>query len=845
MRESESLSEAERLFVALLEATLSDQKPNLAGLCDARPDLAQELRSIESGYRCAHDAFDDARRQVDDVDRSIASTRYEVRGEIARGGMGTVLEVWDRELRRVLAMKVLRSPARGGKGVRTRLESERQRSRLLNEAQILAQLDHPGILPVHEIGVNEEGKHFFTMPLVQGRDLAEVVAMIRSGEQGWSITRAAASVLKVCEAMAYAHERGLVHRDLKPHNVMVGRFGETYVMDWGLAKARGRPDVVDIRIREVPVSSGAGLGGGDDPVHSIQTVRRDEADENSLSPLRTYDGDLVGTPAYMAPEQAEGRIADVEERTDVYGVGALLYHLLGGSAPYSDRRLPDQRAMLHAVRTSSPTSLGILAPEAPPELRAIAEMAMQRDPAERYPSMREMADDLRAWLEGRVVQAHQTGLAAEMVKWAGRHRLAASLLAALLVFGVASIVVVTLLYDKSQERRIAALTAQADSMRRQAATMPISPAGLWAESFSDQFDDGILDRRWVIRGNPDRVEERDGSLYLESSNEQSPGIAMDPHVNVLWGDFDVEIDYALENFTVGALPLSERIAGITVDELTRTGLDQLIQLSRHAERDSLVTPGIEQSLRVIEGGGRRQDVCGEHVSSSGAWRIRRDGSTISLFCGPRPWKPLRQAEATEGGVVLRVFTRDYYIDDPFLLRLDTLVLRSYPPVPRPMDTELREDFSDGALDPRLMIWTDAGIVAPLDGMMYMEKLEGCTGSIHVGLNRDRHALVGDFEVSLSLRPRRGPPVRRGPVHLCASASQLRTVSRSRRSTSPGARADARSRPGIIGGKGAWRSRAPQAASVCSGVVRTSTRRSSERTAGRTSSSAPRSTVHRG
>src|SRR4026209_865518 len=168
----------------------------------------------------------------------------------------------------------------------TNSTSPRQVARFLEEAQVTGQLDHPGIVPVHDLGVDGDGRVFFTMRLGVGRDLREVIELARTEPEGWSVPRALEVLLKVCDAVAFAHSRGVVHRDLKPSDVRVGSFGEVYVMDWGLAFVGGGPEAAD---------------GG------VETERAGARSLESDSPLLTRHGDVIGTPSYIAPEQAEGR----------------------------------------------------------------------------------------------------------------------------------------------------------------------------------------------------------------------------------------------------------------------------------------------------------------------------------------------------------------------------------------------------------------------------------------------------------------------------------------------------------------------------------------------------------
>ncbi|MCA8960062.1 MAG: SUMF1/EgtB/PvdO family nonheme iron enzyme [Planctomycetes bacterium] len=349
------------------------------------------------------------------VDR--VATRYLDRGEIARGGMGAIRRVWDDDLRRELAMKVALERVANDPVVL---------GRFLEEAQITGQLEHPGIVPVHEIGFDAEGRLYFTMRLVRGHDLRTIFQWVREGHRDWSLTRALNVILRVCEAVAYAHSRKVIHRDLKPANVMVGSFGEVYVMDWGLAKVRGSDETAPHRGVAEP-------GALDSADATVMTDRRAETRGVESSPLLTEAGAVVGTPAFMAPEQARGELEQVDARTDVYAVGALLYSLLTGRMPFVDPGdTPTAADVIARVRESSPTPIQQIDRRLPSELVAICEKAMSRDRDERYPDMLAMRDDLRAYLEQRVVRAHRTGPWAEFVKWVQRNRGLAIALASLL-----------------------------------------------------------------------------------------------------------------------------------------------------------------------------------------------------------------------------------------------------------------------------------------------------------------------------------------------------------------------------------------------------------------------------
>jgi len=233
--------------------------------------------------------------------------RYEVRGEIGRGGMGVVLAARDRDLGRDVALKLLASKYRSNREVVRRF---------VEEAQIGGQLQHPGIVPIFEIGTSSDGRPFFSMKMIQGQTLARLLRERGLPRDEWP--RLLGIFEQVCQTLSYAHSLGVIHRDLKPSNVMVGRFGEVQVMDWGLAKVL-HPGV---RRQE------AGEHGAAEPEEAIHTLRSDADGEASRAGL------ALGTPSYMAPEQARGERDRVDKRTDVFGLGAILCEILTGAPPF-------------------------------------------------------------------------------------------------------------------------------------------------------------------------------------------------------------------------------------------------------------------------------------------------------------------------------------------------------------------------------------------------------------------------------------------------------------------------------------------------------------------------------
>ncbi len=357
--------------------------------------------------------------RLKELSQRNTEVRFEQRGEVARGGMGAIYEVFDRDLRRTVAMKVALGPVASDSASSSATPLPAL-SRFIEEAQVTGQLDHPGVVPVHELGLGTDGRVYFTMKMVDGRTLAETLAEIPQGEGTPITAQLIAMLVRVCETMSFAHDHGVVHRDLKPANVMIGRYGEVYVMDWGLARAEWLSHVHDVRLRE----------SGGVPSQRMDTDRKDLRSRTASSPLVTMDGAVVGTPYYMPPEQARGEVDKVGPASDIYSLGAILYQMLCGEAPYRQKsKSPNPHSVLKKVRRQPPLEVERLAPHAPAELVSICERAMAREPDDRYPNMGALAADLGAWLDGRVVDAHGGGLAVQLRKWVLRNRHLAAALA--------------------------------------------------------------------------------------------------------------------------------------------------------------------------------------------------------------------------------------------------------------------------------------------------------------------------------------------------------------------------------------------------------------------------------
>jgi serine/threonine protein kinase/Tfp pilus assembly protein PilF len=364
--------------------------------------------------------------------------QYRVVSELGRGGMGRVLEAVDEPLGRRVAVKTLLMPP-SDKDVRCQ--------RFLEEARIAGRLEHPGIAPVYNLGRAADGNLYFSMKLVSGRNLEEILKDRQSGNRAvlreYTLSRLLSLFERIVETVAYAHSQGVLHRDLKPANVMIGAHGEVWVLDWGLAKTLGKKEPTPVQ----PVAAAPPPAGANADL--------------------TVAGSLVGTPQYMAPEQAKGTALDL--RTDVFGLGGILYKVLTGQAPNQG---PDY------MGTVMNAALGEIVPvrscaggrRAPAALAAIAMKCLATKPEDRYASADELLSDLRAYLAGEAVKAHAEGTLGRLLRLAIKHRRAAIFcgsLAVLLLVGWT--LAATVIAAKDRQALAAERQAKDAELARQAA----------------------------------------------------------------------------------------------------------------------------------------------------------------------------------------------------------------------------------------------------------------------------------------------------------------------------------------------------------------------------------------
>jgi serine/threonine-protein kinase len=307
----------------------------------------------------------------------------------AEGGLGRVFVARDQDLQREVALKEVRPGL---------ADNPHVRQRFLREAQVTGQLEHPNIVPVYELVCRTTGEEpFYVMRLVRGQTLDGAIEAYQQRraahkDDPLELRRLLAAFSTVCQALGYAHSRGVLHRDLKPENIVLGDFGEVVVLDWGLARVRGEPSPGEDQ--PGPIAAPAGTG-------------------------HTEAGSLLGTPSYMAPEQALVRLDLVDERTDIYGLGGILFTILTGQAPHADAC--DSHTLAERAQGPSPRTRA-LNPAAPPALDAICAQAMAVDRAERYPSAAALAEDVQRYLADEPVSAWREPRLTRAARWMRRHR---------------------------------------------------------------------------------------------------------------------------------------------------------------------------------------------------------------------------------------------------------------------------------------------------------------------------------------------------------------------------------------------------------------------------------------
>jgi serine/threonine-protein kinase len=378
----------------------------LAGVADpvVRETLSQVLGEWHAGAAPSAESTSAYQPQATPCERYVLLRPY------AQGGLGEVFVARDEELHRDVALKQIQARY---------AQDPVSRARFVLEAEVTGNLEHPGIVPVYGFGQYGDGRPYYAMRFVRGDSLKEAIRRFHetgpagAGRQALELRKLLGAFVAVCQAIQYAHSRGVLHRDLKPDNIMLGKFGETLVVDWGLAKPLDRPDAdAERSLADRPLRpESAGVGA------------------------QTVAGSAVGTPVYMSPEQAEGQLEQVTSASDVYSLGATLYCLLTGRAPFSGATAD----VLRQVRAGDFPPPRTVSAHVPGALEAICLKAMAVRPQDRYPSARAVAEELEHWLADEPVAAYREPVLARLGRWGRRHRTLVAGAAALLLTAVVTL----------------------------------------------------------------------------------------------------------------------------------------------------------------------------------------------------------------------------------------------------------------------------------------------------------------------------------------------------------------------------------------------------------------------
>ncbi len=397
------------------EATLLDQdRAQTLGFIASTTDATTVPRGIGPEEQVCALGVEDAERY----------TLVRLHGE---GGVGRVWLARDEKLGREVALKEL-NPTKA-------LEASAQ-FRFVDEARVTGQLQHPGIVPVYELSRRLlDQRPFYTMRFLQGQTLTEAVddyhkLRLAGKSSALELRELLGAFLAVCQVIAYAHSRGVLHRDLKGQNIVMGDFGEVMVLDWGLAKVIGQDS-------SVQPSTNASDGPG------RLSLTRDDSEE------KTMEGSVLGTPGYMSPEQAEGRLKELDQRTDVYGLGAILYHVLTGEAPFTGATAS---SILARVIQEPPTPPRRHVVTVAPELEAICLKCLSKKPSDRYLSASELANDIRNYLADEPVTAYSEPWTRRIRRWLGQHRTFATAAAATLLVATVSLAIAAILLGAANDR---------------------------------------------------------------------------------------------------------------------------------------------------------------------------------------------------------------------------------------------------------------------------------------------------------------------------------------------------------------------------------------------------------
>jgi serine/threonine-protein kinase len=497
---------------ASLAAALGPQvRHSLAGLQDA--DIQQTCADLPPADPSSTTDY-----------HAEARGRYQLLRLHATGGLGQVWLARDGDLGREIALKELK-PERSSQ-LATRV-------RFLEEAQITGQLEHPSIVPVYELVPRESPSPFYTMRFIRGRTLREASAAYhekrRTGGAGpLELRQLLGAFVSVCNAVGYAHARGVIHRDLKGQNIALGDFGEVMVLDWGLAKVMGEGAARQNRPK------GTKDGGPKEELPPLAAPKFGTLDSPREA---TLAGKALGTPSYMAPEQAQGRVDLIDARSDIYGLGAILFEILTGKPPHAGQN--PEEVLRHIIHSDTPRAKAF-EPSVPPALDAICAKAMAKERQERYDTATALAEDIQRFLADEPVRAWPDPWKVQLRRWVRRHRTsvtaaAAALLVAMISLGLATAWLTTAnrhLTEANEREQQATAAAQANyRLAREA-----------VDNYLAKVSDNPRLKAVGLRGLRKDLLEEAGKFYQRFVQER----AQDP---------DLEADRGIAHYKIGRIAM--------------------------------------------------------------------------------------------------------------------------------------------------------------------------------------------------------------------------------------------------------------------------------------------------
>ncbi len=478
-------------------------------------------------------------------DSSSSGRRFEFRRPLDRGGLGVVSVAMDRELNREVALKEIRPE---------RADDQAQRSKFLLEAQVTGGLEHPGIVPIYSLGAGDDGRPYYAMRLIRGdnllvhiRNFHKQVAANAEPLDGPALRKLLRRFLDVCDAINYAHSRGVLHRDLKPSNVMIGQYGETLVVDWGLAKPLG------VR-RSLPIQS-------DDTI--VEELLVTDSSGDGL----TIEGSIMGTAAYAPPEQLSGKLDRIDERSDVYGLGAILYEILTGRPPANSGTL---EAVIKSVVSGDIREPREVLAGMPMPLNAICCRAISVNPASRYPTAFELGQEVERWLDGLSVDAYPEPFNVRLLRWVRSHQSLVATAAAIVLMSTLSLGLFSTMLSKNNAA-LAKLNERLDERNRE-------------------------------------LDTRNAELTAANLRESDARKQADTQSQLLFGtltDVVVNIQKELENIP-GVADIRRRLLGMSLEQLDQVASDYVSQAQ--VDETNMVALASLGNLCLRYGGAEHLDV---------------------------------------------------------------------------------------------------------------------------------------------------------------------------------------------------------------------------------------------